>query len=145
MIGKILLAIICLIVLFGGAHLLIMDGITGLRTEAVTQAEVVTTDPAVTTADVTLDHELWRDDITFVTSITSSLSESPAATAYDSDTLALTISALAEDSTRTLTIRYTIEREDTIMQALGPFLVVGIFGLIFAAIGYGIWHDRKRR
>ncbi len=145
MAGKILVAIMALILFFGGLLGLMETGIIDLRTESVTQTSVETTAPGVTTADMVLTHDLFRDDVTYIVTVTSSIAETPAATAFDPETDTLTVSALTEDATRTLTIRYKMEREDVIMQVLGPFLLVLLVGGVLAALFWDVWSSRKRR
>jgi len=144
MIGKVFVGIIAFIFLVSFATP-ITDGITTWRTNSVTQAAVVTTGAAQTTANVTLSNDLYLDDAARVSSISSNITESPVATSYVAADDALLVSALAADDTRTLTIIYLAETDDTIMRVLGPFLPFLIFGGCAGGILYAIYTGFKRR
>lgn len=139
MIGRVFVAILALVILFGFSSV-ITQGIHGIRTETVIQVEEdVVTDPAETTTDVILTSALFNDSITQVDSITSTISETPIASEYDSGTQTLTVSNLDDDNTRTLTITYFTEMEDQYMGIIGPFLTFLIFGGIIFALIWGVW------
>lgn len=130
---RIFIAMIAVFLLLGAFAGEILDGIKTWRTEDVTQYEIVTTGVGQTTANVTLDSDLFQDDEDNVSSISSNISESPVATSYTAASNKLLVSALNANDTRTLTIDYYADTESDVMLALGPFLgflVIG--GLLFA-------------
>ena len=78
-------------------------------------------------------------------SITSTLSETPVATTYVPATQTLTISALLDSQTRTLTIKYYAPVNDPIMTGIGPFLVPLIFLFVVGIVIWGVFGTGKRR
>lgn len=145
MLGRVLVAIIAIFLLLGAFASPIANGIKTWRTNALTQNPEVTTGGGVTTANVTLGHDLFQADATNVQSITSTIEESPVATSYDEDTKALLISGLTAAQTRILTITYLAETEDLVMRALGPFLGFLIFGGILGALAWSVVKGGGRR
>ncbi|MDD5095169.1 MAG: hypothetical protein PHV74_12460 [Dehalococcoidia bacterium] len=96
----------------------------------------VTTDVAVTTANVVLTGDLWNDDNGHITSITSSLeTDVPVAGTYVAATHTLSVSGLTASETRTLTVLY---EADALGDYTGLGSMVGIapmiifIGLLFA-------------
>lgn len=144
MMEKVLIGILALFLLFGAFATPILDGIKGWRTEDTTQSFIVTTGAGETTANVTLTKNLYNDDVSEVIALSSTNgTEAPVATSYDDTTLNLLISALNASITRTLTVEYYGLPDNTVMDAIGPFLgflVIG--GLAFAAVR-GIWKNKK--
>jgi len=141
-VSKVFIAILAVFLLLGAFQSPINDGIKGWRTIDATQNFAVTTGAGVTTANVTLDGDLYQDNVSEVIAITSNVTgESPIATSYETATNVLLISALDASETRTLGVNYYAETESTVMQAVGPFLGVLIFGGLLFAI---FWGSRKR-
>jgi hypothetical protein len=125
-------------------HTSIDNGIHGLRTDVVIQNEVVT-NAAETTVDIVLDSPLFAAHTTEVTDITSTIVESPAATSYVEGTQTLTISALDDNQTRTLTITYSTEVDDQFMPIVGPFLSFFVYGGIIGAVIFSVWSAKGKR
>lgn len=144
MFGKIILAILCIILLFGFAGT-ITGGIHTWRTDTVTQAASVATGGGVTTGTVTLTRDPLGDSTTEITSVTSSIAETPVITSYTTATNALLLSNLTAAENRTITVIYSAEKVDSMMQAMGPFLLVIVFGIILGAIAYGLFGGKKGR
>lgn len=145
MIGRAFLGIIAFILLvsFSGA---IADGVKGWRTDTITESEAsVVTGAGETTANVTLDRELYQNSVVEVIAISSNVTESPVASTYTSATQVLLVSALDTSTTRTLTLNYYSELEDTVMQAIGAFILFAIFGGCAGAILWGIFKPSKGR
>ncbi len=140
--GKIVVAIICIVLLLGFAGG-ITTGIHNWRTDEVTQLAAVTTGGGVTTGNVVLSRDLYNSAVSEVKSITSTYSEYPATGTYTEGTKTLQITGLAESQTRTLTIKYYSEKDDEILQTLGPFLAVLIFGGIIGAIVWYVWKGKR--
>lgn len=144
MIGRVLGAIFCLFLLFGVFNSSINDGITNWRSEEITSAHVAVTAVETTTANVTLAQDLYQANITKVVSISSTLVESPIPFSYVESTKSLTVSSLLPSETRTLTITYRAETDDTVMRVLGPFIAFIIFGGLTAIVLYAVYKGRHR-
>ena len=142
--GKIVIGILCIVLLvgFSGA---ITNGIHDWRIDEVTQTFSVTTGSENTTANIVLSRDLFGDSVSEVESIASTIAENPATGTYTAGTNTLNVTGLTGSQTRTLTIVYNSEKEDTIMQTLGPFLTVLIFGGILGAIIYNVVGKKKTR
>jgi hypothetical protein len=139
-IGSVFLGVIALFLLIGPFSTPIIDGIKHWRTNNTTQAEVIATEAAQTTANVTLDYDLYQAATAEVITITSTLeTDTPAATAYVEATKVLTVSGLDDSNSRTISINYYAETDDDVMRVLGPFLVILIFGGLAFAILYHVW------
>jgi len=139
--GKVIFIVLAIFLLLGVFSSPILDGIKGWRTEDTTQSFAVSTGAGQTTANVTLSSDLFQDDVSEVVSISSNISESPAATNYTASTKVLLVSALTASQNRTLSINYYADSESTIMQAVGPFLGV----LIIGGLIFGIFISMRRR
>jgi hypothetical protein len=148
MAGKALVAIIAIFLLLGAFATPILNGIKNWRTDGggTTQTELITTAAAQTSANVTLDKDLYQAITSSVTSITSTDgTDTPVATAYDEDTLALTIAGLNDDASRTLTIVYDGETDDNVMRVIGPFLGVLVIGGLVGVMLWDTFQSRKKR
>jgi hypothetical protein len=143
MIGKVLLAIFALFLLFAVFMTPISDGLKSWRTDDATQGYSVSTGAGITTTNVTLSYDLYRASVTEVESITSNQSaDSPVASVYVEVTKVLTITGLAESLTHTLTVNYYAETDDSTMRTIGPFLSILVFGGIIGLIFWGV--SKKR-
>lgn len=131
-------------ILFVGVRT-IPPGVHDWRTDVNTQNFIVTTAPAETEKEVVLTHDLFLYEVDEVHSITSTIAETPVATDYNEVTNELTVSALDDDNTRTLTIVYYSEVDDTIMQAIGPFLNILIFLALIGGVVWGTVHRVRGR
>lgn len=140
MLGRVFIGIVSFFLLIGVFSSSITTGIHNWRSNDTTQSFVVTTG-GVTTANVTLSHDLYQSNVAEVAAITSSISETPVASSYASR--ALVLAALTPSQTRTLTIEYYAETDDSIMRIIGPFLAILIFGGCAGAILYGIFHKGR--
>ncbi len=146
MLGKVFVGILALFLLLGAFASPINDGIKTWRTQNITESFAVTTGGGETTENVTLASDLFQATTSEVESITSTLGgETPVASSYTEATNVLLVAGLTESQSRTLTINYYAEPEETIMRAIGPFLAFLIFGGIIGAIMYGIFHKSGRR
>jgi hypothetical protein len=144
MIGKAILGLFTIILLFTIGTTPIIQGVHNWRTQAITQSSVEATAPQVTTADVVLNKDLFTNDTSEVISITSSITETPVATGYVSATNTLTISALTDDTSRTLTIMFYAPVDDPIMTGIGPFLTPLIFLFIIGMIVWGVFGTGRK-
>jgi len=146
MIGKVVVGILAIFLLLGAFSSPIIDGIKGWRTNDTTQDFVVDTAVGVKTANVTLAYELYQAAVPEVISITSTLgTDNASATKYTEATQVLLVDGLSADNTRTLTVNYYAETDDSVMRVLGPFLGVLIIGGCVAFILWGMLHGRGRR
>lgn len=125
--GKILIGIIAILLLFGGFNSQIITGLNNLRIDSSTEAFVITTG-GETSANVTLAHDLFQSDLGNITSISSNATETPIATTYTEATKTLLVTALNSATTRTMTVVYNGETEDDVWRAIGPFLTVIVIG-----------------
>lgn len=143
MIGRVLVAIIALFLLLGAFASPITNGIKTWRTDSLTQTPTVVTGEGITTANVTLTSArlLFQADVSNV-QITSSITESPVASAYVEVSKDLFITGLTAGQTRVLTITYLAETEDSVMGVLGPFLGILIFGGIIGALFWGVFKGK---
>ena len=139
-IGSILIGIIALFLLIGAFRTPIIDGIKGWRTNDTTELFAVTTAAGVTSANVTLSYDLYQAATAEIQSITSTEgADVPAASAYTESTKVLLIAGLDADNTRTLTVNYYAETDDTVMKVIGPFLGFFIFGGVAGLIIWTMW------
>lgn len=133
--GKWLIIILGVFLLFGVFASSINSGITTWRTQDLTQSFAVTTVAGQTTANVTLNNDLFQDDTSRVISITSNITgESPIATSYVAATKKLLVSALNPSATHTLAVNYYADSENSAIKAIGPFLALLIFGGLLIGI-----------
>lgn len=143
MIGKVIIGVLCIFLLLGAFSKPIIDGIKGWRTNDTTQSFAVDTAAAVTTANVTLAYDLYQAAVPEVISIISTLgTDSPSSTTYTEATKVLLVSGLIAAESRTLTINYYAETDDSVMRVLGPFLGVLIIGGCVAFILWGMLRKR---
>ena len=125
---------------------LILDSTHDVRTdEEVDTFAAISTGVGETTANVTLTRELWDEETTSVTTITSTLSETPTASSYNSTTQALTIAGLVSSNTRTFTVAYDYGALDdyTGMDSMAGMAPLLIFMGIFIAIIGGLYSGYK--
>jgi len=112
------------------------------HTGNVKESDSATTDATVTTADIVLDYPLYNDDVANVVSITSSdAADTPSASAYAAATKTLTVSGLAESTTRTLTTTYVTESMG-VYTGLGSITKVAplmVFMGLLAGGGFGLY------
>jgi len=144
MLGKVLIGILAVFLLLGAFASSILDGIKTWRTDYTTQYEVVTTGAGVTTANVTLDGDLFQASTSEVESVSSNITETPIASSYNEDDNHLLISALDASETRTLTLVYYAETGNTVMRAIGPFLAILVIGGLLGGIAYGMFKKGHR-
>lgn len=136
--GKIILGVLAIFLLIGGFSAQIIAGVHNLRTDETSDASVVVTGAGVTTANVTLDGDLFQADTDEVIGIESTIAETPVPTAYTEATNVLYITNLAESQTRTLTVSYYAETDDPVWLVIGPFanflIIGGLLGIIIWAM-----------
>lgn len=148
MIVKALAAIVVIFLLLGPFRDPIIDGIKSWRTDGggTTQTELVATAAGVTSANVTLDKDLFQAITSSVTSITSTDgTDTPVAVTYTEATKLLNIGGLNDDASRTLTLVYDGETDDDVMRVLGPFLAAIIFLFIIGAVAWDVVKKKNRR
>jgi hypothetical protein len=144
MVGKVLGGFVIIFLLFTIGTTPIVQGVHNWRTQEITQSVVLTTTDN-TTAPVVLSEDLFANQPSEIETITSTLGETPVATAYASATNTLTISALTAHSTRTLTLTFYAPVDDPIMTGIGPFITPLIFILIVGAVVWAVFGTNKRR
>lgn len=145
MIGKIFIGIIALFLLIGPFSTPISNGIKTWRTNNTTESKVVATAAGITSANVSLGHDLYQAATGEVISVSSNITETPIANSYTEKPPVLLVSALNPNTSRTLTINYYAETDDTVMRVLGPFLPFLIFGSCAGAIIFSIWMGMGKR
>jgi len=145
MIGKVLVGILAIFLLLGPFSGPITDGIHNWRSSSTTENFDVTTGGGITAANITLNQDLYQAATGEITSISSNNTETPVASGYTEATKVLLVSGLNAAQTRTLTVTYAAETDDTVMRAIGPFLPFLIFGGVIGAILVGIWQSKGHR
>lgn len=141
--GKILMAVVSLFLLLGFFSSPINDGIKNWRTRNSTESYTVTTAAGVTSGNVTLSYDLFRDLTAEVIAISSNnTSDVPVANAYTADTNLLNVTGLEADEVRALTVNYYADPENAIMLAIGGFLSIAIIGGLAFMI---IWGALKKK
>ena len=143
--SKIFLAILAIVFLsaFSGS---IADGIRNFRTDDLTQSSAVTTGVGVTTGNITLGSDLYQDNTSHISTITSNVTgETPVATGYTTASNILNVGSLQASTTRMLTVNYYAAIDDDYMNIIGPFMAFLIFGGILFAIVWGVWKQFKER
>lgn len=128
--GMILLALSIIFVAIG---LIIMpvtlDGVASVMAHRETQTDedtTVTTGVGVTTGNMTLTQVLFDDDVTYVTSVSSNITETPVADNFSEPLLYLT--ALSANETRTLTCVY--DYHDELAEYTGLYAVLEVTPLM---------------
>ena len=147
MVAKAAGAILGIFLLLGAFSTPILDGIKTWRTDGLaTQTTVVATAPGITTANVTLAKDLYQANVVNVHSITSTDgADAVAVTSYTEATLALLVSGLNDDASRTLTIEYYGETDSDVMRIVGPFVGVLLIGGLAALMIWSVFEGKKKR
>ena len=145
--GAIIGGILSLFLLLGPFQPPITDGIHNWRTNDTTEAFTVTDLSGVSSANVTLAHDLYQAATGEVISIASdNVTEAPVVASYTESTKKLYFDGLqSADNSRIITVRYYAETDDTVMRALGPFLSVLIFGGSAFAILFVMYSSLKHK
>lgn len=144
--GKVGVIVVLVFLLLGVFADPINDGIKGWRTDTTTQSFSVTTAAGQTTANVTLSGDLFQDNITNVSTITSNVTaETPIATSYTTATNVLLLSALNAAAMHTITLTYFAETSNTVLQTIGPWLSLLIIGGLLVGIFVSGGIGRKHR
>lgn len=127
---------ICVILLLSGA----LSAINDFRSTAITEEYDITTGVGVTSANITLVHDLFGDNTISATVTSNDTGDAPISYLYTASTRILQITGLDASVTRRLTIVY---RTDSLWDYPGAglsarmwpvFIVLGIIGLIAAAV-----------
>lgn len=142
MIGKVLLGVLTIWLLLAVFATPIADGIHDFRVDTVSLSAPATPAGTPLAADITLSRDLFMDDTSEVSSVSSTVPATPVVTDYDPITKALTVSNL-NSGAQVVTVTYSSEKEDTILQAIGPFILFLIIGGCLAAIVYSIWKGKR--
>jgi hypothetical protein len=129
-------ALFGIVLLLGCFGTLILSGVKTWRTDGITtENHLVITTAGVTTANLTLEKELFQSQLSQIDEITSSdEADTPVATEYDEDNQVLTVGGLNDDATRTLAVDYYGLNDNVVMLAIGGFLGVGIIGFILVML-----------
>ena len=126
---------------------LIMDSTHDVQADTdVDTFAAVTTGAGVYEADVVLTEDLYNDDNSYVTSVTSDNGgDTPVAGTYVAGTNTLTVTGLAESDTRDLTVTYEYGALDnyTGMDAIVGMTPLLIWVAILAMLGAGTWFAMK--
>lgn len=128
----VLIAVIIVAGMLGG----LMNSVIAFRTDELTQVFNETTAAGVTTANVQLSTDLWKDNIAYTSISSNNTSDSPAASSYNATNRQLNIAGLLANSSRTLTIDYDIEALGDypgIDDAILHFPTVIVVGLVIFA------------
>ena len=122
----------------------VITAIQDFRSDAETETHAVTTAAGVTSANITLEQDLFLDDNANVSAISSNLtSDTPRASTYTAASNRLLINGLTASGSRTITLTYSYGvlgnyyTADVASRAFPMFLVVGVFGVIAAAVYTG--------
>lgn len=134
---KLFIVVLCffavaLLVFFTGETM--PSAIYDFRTDEVDETFAVTTAAGVTTANVTLDNELWNDGVAFASATSNSTGDSPTIDTYASATQVLTVGGLAANTTRTLTVTYDISGLDDYTAAEGAITKIPVFFILFPVL-----------
>lgn len=97
----------------------------------------VSTPAAVTSANITLSYDLYADAVANVVSSTSNITgDTPSASAYVSVSRQLTVSGLASNTSRTLTVDYEIADPALAeLPTIDAILLVAVFLYFIAILG----------
>jgi hypothetical protein len=142
MIGKVLIAVFGVFLLVGVFSTPIIDGVHDWRTMDI--VETVAVGAGATTENKTLGYDLFQASITEVGAVTSTAgTDVPNVVSYTEATNILVINGLDATTTRTLTIPYDAETDDTVMRILGPFLVFLIMGGCLGALLWAMLGNKR--
>lgn len=86
----------------------ISEGIEGFRTDTKVDELPSVTAVAETTDNLTLSHSIYNDDPTGLTLLSTDADDTPALNSYQASTHSIIVSGLADNTTRTITVTYTI-------------------------------------
>lgn len=119
---------------------------TDFRTSEYTAPYIAATAPGVTTADVVLTQDLFNNATANVTISSNNVLDAPLPFAFVSATDTLTVSGLAADDSRTLTLVYKISALDDyfgseIVSRIWPTFYILC---ILALAGSGIYQATRR-
>ena len=118
----------------------ITEGVKSFRTDIIEQTFTVATAVGVTTANISLTHSLWNEDITEITRLTSDDStDTPVADSYVAANKRVALSGLTANTTRAIEIDYSSAGLDDYAGADQastniPGITVGMFILIPLAV-----------
>jgi len=129
----------CVVILLFSA---VIAGVQDFRSTEYTQVSGnVTTNPGITSANVTLVQDLFMDRNSEVESIVSSNTlDVPLVSTYTAASNRLLVTGLAESNTRNLTIVYNIANladfwaVDLASRTLPLFIVLGVIGVVAASV-----------
>ncbi len=146
MIGKVFMGIIAVFLLLGAFASPINDGIKSWRTSDTTETFLITTAAGVTSANVTLGHDLYQYATSEVEDFSSNeTGDTPVADSYVSATKILLVTGLDSSKTRSLEVNYYAETDSTVMRVIGPFLSILIFGGLLFGIIWSIFGGKRGR
>ena len=133
----------CLVILLLPATLY---AINDFRMTDYEEGHNITTEAAETTASVQLSQKLFNDDTSLVSASSNCTQDAPIPSSFVPATDILTITGLAEDTSRLLTLTYKIDAlEDYMGAGIGArvwpiFLVLGVIGLVVSAVYSAMRH-----
>lgn len=84
----------------------ILDATTDFRTDEYEEEFVGNTAVGVTNTTVQIGSSLWEDSLNYASVSSNDTDDSPALTSYNSTTRAVTVTGLAANTTRTITLTY---------------------------------------
>lgn len=84
----------------------ITDAVTDFRTDELAEEFVGDTAVGVTSTNVQLGSELWDDSLSYASVATNATADAPALTSYNGTNRQVTVTGLAANTTRTITLTY---------------------------------------
>lgn len=129
----------------------ITDSMHETLVETYTDVGNITTGAAETTGNITLTDELYRDRLTSILVLDSSLgADTVAATAYDATTRVVDLGGLAASNNRLVTIQYEYDVTDEFINTgevieIGPVVVILSLISLVIAIPAGMIYAGVRR
>ena len=126
----------------------ITESTYAFRTDLREDSFTVETLAGITTANVTLFDEVYDDDTSTISIISSDADDSPLYSSYNSTTRLLTFSGLAESTNRTIDVSYDIDALSghgvfhTLMDHAPWLYIVLVIALPLASL-YAIWRPRR--
>jgi len=112
------------------------EAVYDFRTDVKTDSLYSATDPGEATDNLTLTHEIYDDDSSTLSLLSSNSADIPVLSAYSPDSHSILVSGLSENSTRTLAVSYDIyaltgwSGIDTFVSRLGLFWILIIFSFV---------------
>ena len=125
----------------------ITEAVDAFRSDTKVDELPCTTGSGETTDNLTLTHEVYEDDTTGMTLLSSDGDDTPVLSSYDSTYHSIYITGLADNTTRTITATYYISAMtiwtgiDTLLNMTPMIWYISIVAFIPLAL-IVIWRDR---